>query len=124
MGPSRGGGAARFNRLRRAGLFWRASQGARRRLSEDAVASRVVLRALAEGCGCVAAARKLDLDLCPAPPNGVRPAPDRGSLDGSAASASFEHLQACARTCHPAAAPALFRASSEPLAGWLASQVF
>lgn len=57
------------------------------------MASRVLLRALAEGCGCVAAARKLDLDLCSVTANGVRPAPDRGSLDGSAASTSFEHLQ-------------------------------
>ena len=71
------------------------AQGTRRRLGEDAVASRVVLRALARGCGCGEAAAKLDLGLTDAAAvaNGTHPGPDRGSLDGSPASASFEHLQ-------------------------------
>ena len=49
----------------------RLSKGSRDRISEDAVASRLMLRALAEGCGLQHQA-KLDLQLLPSA-NGTAP---------------------------------------------------
>lgn len=65
------------------------SKGARSRLEEDAVASRLVLRALASGCGLDAAAQSLDLGL-------LRTEQQNGAADGAAAGPTFEQLQACA----------------------------
>ncbi|KAK9917941.1 hypothetical protein WJX75_009936 [Coccomyxa subellipsoidea] len=62
------------------------SKGARSRLDEDAVASRLVLRALASGCGLDAAAQDLDLGL-------IRTERQNGVCDGDATSASLEQLQ-------------------------------
>ena len=76
-------------------------QGMRRRLGEDAVASRVVLRALARGCGCGEAATKLDLGLADAASAAANGGPDHGSLNGGAASAGLEHMQVAARHASP-----------------------
>ena len=65
------------------------AKGARARLDEDAVASRMVLRALAAGCGLDASARALDLGL-------RDPEHHNGAADGDAATPAFEQLQAWA----------------------------
>lgn len=70
-------------------------KGARARLDEDAVASRMVLRALAAGCGLDASARALDLGLRdPEHQNGAADGDAAG--DGDAAAPAFEQLQAWA----------------------------
>ncbi|BDA48658.1 hypothetical protein COCOBI_12-3390 [Coccomyxa sp. Obi] len=62
------------------------AKGARARLDEDAVASRMLLRALASGCGLDAPAQALDLGL-------RTPELQNGAADGAAATPAFEQLQ-------------------------------